>query len=71
MHTTQMSSGVSFVHNGDYSGQIIINAPDSDNPNVNGRVIVPFNDLKKLIADYARRFKEDASDDEVLGISTE
>jgi hypothetical protein len=69
MHTTEMKSGVLFHHNGDFSGEIYIVAPNVDDDK-NGRVKVSFEDLKEFVAEYYRDKLiskiEEAGPDEIL-----
>ena len=64
MHTTEVNDTL-FVHNGDFSGDVEVRTFE-------GRLSVPFADLKALVACYVRQVRanelEDMSDDEVLGI---
>ena len=75
MHTTQ-GQFVNFNHNGDYDGDVII-TPRDDYLLVDeqGRVRVPFSDLKELVADYVRSERisrlELACSDEILDILPE
>ncbi len=63
-HTTE-ATAVRFIHNGDYDGSVKIIRLDT-----NESLVVPFHDLKSLVADWVRgeiiRFSEHAQDDEVL-----
>ena len=70
MHTTSMESGVRFHHNGGYEGDVLIVAPDADDPKEIREVRVDFDDLKALIACYVRdKLQEeidDAEDDDLV-----
>lgn len=62
MHTTRLSSGRVFLHDGDFSGDLLINCvPDEVEqlPVVPGeapviRVSIPFDDIKELVSRYVR-----------------
>ena len=70
MHTTSMKSGVRFHHNGGFDGDVLIVAPDSDDPKTMQTVRVDFGDIKALVAEYVidklERELEDSEDDEVV-----
>ena len=57
MHTSEMKSGVVFNHNGGYFGEVLISAPDSEDPSIRHTVRVDFNDLMTLVADAVRSEK--------------
>ena len=64
-----------FLHNGDYSGDILINVPNKSMEvldKTQRRVYIPFSVLKSLVAAYVRQeniaFYEQAEDDDVLSV---
>lgn len=77
MHTTGVK-GITFIHNGDFSGYVIIVLPKGSVQKLTGpdsskvHVQVPFEAIKGLVAEFVRQEKEraleDAEDDELLGI---
>jgi hypothetical protein len=76
MHTTKANLGSTFIHNGDYSGDLIISVPADkvkEVPDPTGawvHINLPFEDIKQLVADYVRERTitalEQANDDDVL-----
>jgi len=74
MHTMEMKSGVRFHHNGDFSGEIYIVAPNVDDDK-RGQVKVSFEDLKEFVAEYYRDKLiskiEEAGPDEILASAKE
>ena len=72
MHTMEMKSGVRFHHNGDFSGEVYIVAPNVDNDEI-GEVKVDFKDIKAFVAEYIRNQMiekiEQAKPDEILAAS--
>lgn len=72
MHTMEMKSGVRFHHNGDYSGEVYIVAPNVDDDEI-GEVKVDFEDIKAFVAEYLRDQMiekiERAKTDEILAVT--
>ena len=75
MHSFNAPSGRTYHHNGDFSGAVKFDAQvEMMSPTSAGLawVEVPFEDLRALVAEYARRERisrlEEMSDDEVLGL---
>lgn len=72
MHTTGYL-GVTFIHNGDYSGDVTI--LDPQDPSRQHRIVVPFAALKSIVADCVRDLRKAdldiASSDRILGIHQE
>jgi hypothetical protein len=79
MITTKFDNGRVFIHNGDYSGDLIINADPDEVAKVDydsitrlpgWHVTIPFEDIKAIVAEYVRRQRaielENATDDDVL-----
>lgn len=80
MITTKLNNGRVFLHNGDFSGDLIVNVEPAAVARwtitagtglpATVRVSVPFEDIKAIVAEYVRRETvralEQASDDEVL-----
>ena len=69
MHTTQ-SGNTTFIHNGDYSGEVEIIR--SDPAGKTTRIIVPFRDLVAIVASAVRQARTTAieamNDADLLGI---
>jgi hypothetical protein len=67
MYTTKVNKTI-FHHNGDFSGDIHIYFEN----NSGAEILIPFDDIKGLVAEYIRREKisklEDAEDNELLGV---
>jgi len=58
-----MKSGVVFNHNGGYEGNVLITAPDADDPKVKRQVRVDFRDLKALVGQYlVEKIEEEIED---------
>ncbi len=78
MITTKFDNGRVFLHNGDYSGDLLINIGPGEVETLDvmpgqpptKRVTIPFEDIKAIVAEYVRRTMrialENASDDDVL-----
>ena len=78
MITTKLDNGRVFLHNGDFSGNLLINVAPGEvdyTETVPGepttwRVALPFEDVKAIVAEYVRRERttalETASDDDIL-----
>jgi hypothetical protein len=68
----EMKSGVRFHHNGDYSGEVYIVAPNVDDDEI-GEVKVDFEDIKAFVAEYLRDQMiekiERAKTDEILAVT--
>ncbi len=72
MHGYQTESGVSFNYNGDYSGDVIIRAPNWDDEKEMLQVKVSFEDLKDLVASSIRMKRiseiEQMTTEQLLGL---
>lgn len=68
-HTTRASGGTTFVHNGDYSGNVRITAPGGG-----WDAEIPFADLRELVLGYLRQRMitgiEEMSDDTLEQVLT-
>jgi hypothetical protein len=64
-HTTKAAQGTTFLHNGDYSGDVQIMRGHISQGAI---LAVPFADLRELVFDYLRGLRiervEQATDDE-------
>jgi len=65
MHTTYSNGGTVFIHNGDYSGGVIIKHEGKE-------IEIPFDDITEFVALYVQNEKitklENSSVNEILGI---
>jgi hypothetical protein len=52
MHTFKATSGTVIHHNGDFSGDVLIHTPQFQEA-----MVLPFSDLKELVAKYVRSEK--------------
>jgi len=71
MHTFYATKGTVFFHNGNFSGDVIVRVPKSENEDQQ-EVEVPFEDLKEFVATFVCSEKirklEDAKPDELFGL---
>lgn len=82
MITTKLGNGRVFLHNGDYSGDLLINVSPKEVEKLDPapgepptmRVTIPFDDIKTIVAEYVLRNRtremRDASADDLLGVRT-
>ena len=66
MHTFQGGYGITFHHNGDFSGDVIVNKADGST------MMIPFEAMKNLVVEYIRQCYiatiEYATPDELLAL---
>ena len=74
MHSSRLSKNVVILHNGDYSGEVIIRKLRNDgnrDENV-GEIVLQFEDLLEFVCSYVRSEKisklEQATPEEILGL---
>lgn len=80
MITTRLNNGRVFLHNGDFSGDLLINVGPGELEELEPapgeasgyRVTIPFGDIKAIVAEYVLRSRIDALEaagaDELLGV---
>ena len=74
MHSSRLSKNVVILHNGDYSGEVIIRKLRNDgnrDENV-GEIVLQLEDLLEFVCSYVRSEKisklEQATPEEILGL---
>jgi hypothetical protein len=77
-HTTTTDAGITFHHNGDYSGDVSLRLSEDQveqgqfKNETYYEIEIPFDAMKELVANYVRSEKisklEQAEDNEILGV---